>query len=121
LSERAIVLFAHGAADTKWAIPFRKLQQRIRELKPDNPVELCFLEVMPPSLLECVDRLVAKGITHIEVYPLFLAPGGHLKNDLPLLLDLVLTHHPQLKIKVNPALGEASELLEAIAGWIANN
>lgn len=114
----AIVLFAHGARDSQWAEPFRKMQSMVREKKPGVPVELAFLELMQPSLDEAIADLAARGIKNISVIPLFMAQGGHLKQDLPRKLEQIRRHHPAISFRISAPIGEAQAILAAIADWI---
>ncbi len=116
----AIVLFAHGARDGQWAEPFRKMQSMVREKKPGVPVELAFLELMQPSLDEAIADLAARGIKNISVIPLFMAQGGHLKQDLPLKLAEIRKHHPAISFKISQPIGEVKGILSAIANWICS-
>jgi sirohydrochlorin cobaltochelatase len=52
------------------------------------------------------------------VFPLFMAQGGHLKQDLPRILDAIRASYPHIPIALESAIGEAPEILEAVAGWI---
>ena len=113
----AILLFAHGARDPSWAEPFRRIVARLRHKQPGPRVELAFLEMMQPSLASAVAGLAADGIGQITVVPLFLAQGGHLKEDLPRLLDAIRRHHPALRIDVTSAIGDSEDLTNAIADW----
>lgn len=115
--ETAIVLFAHGARDPGWAEPFRKIQRAVAE-KTRARVELAFLELMRPSMEEAISQLAEAGVNRITLFPLFLAQGGHLKQDLPRLIGEVEKRHPDLAIEVTPALGEVDSILDAIAAWI---
>ena len=90
---------------------------RLRHKQPGTRVELAFLEMMQPSLASAVAGLAAEGIGQITVVPLFLAQGGHLKEDLPRLLDAIRRHHPALRIDVTPAIGDSEDLTNAIADW----
>jgi sirohydrochlorin cobaltochelatase len=47
-----------------------------------------------------------------------MAQGGHLKNDLPKILDALRTEHPETKIELLPAIGEVASILDAIADWL---
>ena len=118
-AQAAIVLFAHGARDPDWALPFHKIRQMIAERCADTPVELAFLELMQPSLSEAVERLAARGVQRITLVPLFMAQGGHLQHDLPLLLDRVRGDNPGVSLRVTPAIGDVDALLAGIAEWIA--
>ena len=112
-----IVLFAHGARDSEWAGPLRAIAASIREASPGLRVELAFLEFMTPALADAVAAMNAEGCDRITLVPLFLAQGGHLKKDLPVLLADIRVRHPRVAIRVTPAIGDAPELVSAIAVW----
>jgi sirohydrochlorin cobaltochelatase len=115
---RGIVLFAHGARDPQWAEPFARIRERIRGSRPEYPIELAFLEAMTPTLDEAIATLIGEGASGITVFPLFMAQGGHLKQDLPRILDAIRANHPHVPISLEPPIGEVPEIIEAIAGWI---
>lgn len=115
---RGLVLFAHGARDPDWARPFAAIRERVRASRPEFPIELAFLEIMSPTLGQAVDALVARGALAITVFPLFMAQGGHLKQDVPRLLEAIRSAHPHVPIALAPSIGEVPEVLDAIAAWI---
>lgn len=117
----ALVLFAHGARDAQWSEPFRAMQKAVAGRRPDLTVELAFLEIMQPSLGDCVTRLAGDGHRRIVIAPLFLAQGGHLKKDLPRLLKELGAKHPAADVSVLPPIGEVTELLNAISEWLVNS
>ena len=116
----ALILFAHGARDPEWAEPFRAIQKAVAARRSDLVVELAFLDLMPPTLSDCVAKLAADGCGRVTVAPLFLAQGGHLKQDLPRLVDDARAGHPALEIHMLPAIGEVPAVLDAVAGWLVN-
>jgi len=115
--KQALVLFAHGARDPRWAIPFERLAERAREMQPGTQVSLAFLELMSPRLPERVDELVRSGVTHVSVVPVFLGQGGHVLRDLPPLLDELREKYPQLEIRLSKAVGEDESVQESIAKY----
>jgi sirohydrochlorin cobaltochelatase len=115
---RGIVLFAHGAKDPEWARPFHEIGNRIRSSRPEYPIEVAFLESMSPTLEEAIDALAAEGATAITVFPLFMAQGGHLKQDLPRILEAIRASRPHVPIALESALGDVPEILDAIATWV---
>ena len=115
---QGIVLFAHGARDPEWARPFEAIRDRVRVQRPEYPIALAYLEIMSPTLEEAIALVAAEGASGVTVFPLFMAQGGHLKQDLPRILDDVRAAHPHLPIALQSAVGEVPELLDAIAGWI---
>ena len=112
---RAIVLFAHGARDPRWAEPFQAVAARIRAADPHCAVALAFLELMSPSLGEAADGLIAGGARRIDIVPLFLGTGGHLRNDLPPLVEAVRTAHPEARVTLHAAIGEHAGVVAAMA------
>jgi sirohydrochlorin cobaltochelatase len=115
---RGIVLFAHGARDPEWARPFEAIRDRVRRSRPEYPIALAYLEMMSPSLEEAVAAVIAEGAMTVVVFPLFMAQGGHLKKDLPRILDAIRASHPRVPISLQGPIGEAPEILEAITDWI---
>jgi sirohydrochlorin cobaltochelatase len=113
----AIILFAHGARDPEWAVPFHRIAARLRESRPNMAVQLAFLELMQPALADAVAGMAADGITRITLVPLFLAQGGHLKEDLPRLLNDIRRSHHGITIDVTEAIGDSELLTTAIADW----
>ena len=114
----ALVLFAHGARDPRWAEPFVRIQTAIRARRPGLAVELAFLELMQPSLTAAISALVSAGHRRITVAPLFMAQGGHLREDLPKLLDSMRAEHANVEFNVLPAVGDVDAILNAIADWL---
>jgi sirohydrochlorin cobaltochelatase len=112
---RALVLFAHGARDPRWAEPFEAVADRVRQAAPALAVRLAFLETMTPTLADAVAALAAAGATDVDVVPLFLGSGGHLRQDLPPLVDAVRAAHPGLAIRLHAAIGEDAAVLDAMA------
>ena len=115
---RGIVLFAHGAKDPQWAEPFAALRERVRTARPEYPIEIAYLEIMSPTLEEAIDAVIAEGAPAVTVFPLFMAQGGHLKQDLPRILGEIRAGRPHIPISLEPPIGEIAEILDAIAGWI---
>ena len=117
MKTRALVLFAHGARDARWAAPFERLQAIVQGQSPDAEVALAFLELMTPRLPELVRQLEDKGCSEVTVVPVFFGQGGHLLRDLPVMIDQLRLDHPELTLKVAAAVGEDDAVLHAIAKY----
>jgi sirohydrochlorin cobaltochelatase len=110
-----LVLFAHGARDPRWAEPFEAIAAAVRARAPAVSVRLAYLELMAPDLAGAADALAAEGCTRIEVLPLFLGTGGHLRRDLPPLVAALQARHPGVSFRLHGAAGEAPALIAAMA------
>jgi sirohydrochlorin cobaltochelatase len=111
----AILLFAHGSSDPAWAEPFEKILARVRS-QTTQPVALAYLERMPPSMDAAVASLAAAGMKEITLVPLFLAVGGHMRNDLPGMVKDAENAHG-VTIQVRQTIGESPDMIANIAGW----
>jgi len=114
---KGIILFGHGARNPDWAAPFQRIRDSILARQPDARVEMGFLELMRPTLDEGIDCLVAQGASEIVIVPIFMAAGSHVKKDLPLLAASAMDRHPTLAITLADPVGEAAEVVGAMADY----
>jgi sirohydrochlorin cobaltochelatase len=112
-----LILFAHGARDPRWGEPFERLLRRVRSMRPEMECRLAYLEIMKPDLGEATGELVALGCADIRLVPVFLGEGGHVRCDLPLLVEELQSKYPSVFITQLPAAGEDPDVLEAIARY----
>ena len=112
---KGIVLFAHGSRDPQWAKPFEAIRDAVRRQRPECPIEIAYLEQMSPPLEEAVAAVVQEGASSVTVFPLFMAQGGHLKHDLPRILEAIRESYPHVPISLETAIGEVPDILGAIA------
>jgi sirohydrochlorin cobaltochelatase len=111
----AILLFAHGSSDQMWAAPFENILKSVRE-QTAAPVALAYLERMQPSLLDAVGMLAARGVEEITLVPLFLAVGGHMRKDLPVMVREAEARYG-VSIAVRSTIGESPAMVASIAAW----
>ncbi|MFO1330537.1 MAG: CbiX/SirB N-terminal domain-containing protein [Rubrivivax sp.] len=112
---RGLILFAHGARDPRWAAPFDDAAARIRAARPGLHVQPAYLDFMTPDLAGAVAQLAAQGCTLIDVMPMFLGSGGHVRKDLPQLLDGLRARHAGITLRLHTAIGELPAVLQAMA------
>lgn len=114
---QAIILFAHGARSALWAEPFERLRVLVQARSPQSHVGLAYLELMSPSLSELVAHYAQEGVTQVTIVPIFLGQGGHIRRDLPILIEQLTLQHPHIAIEVAVAVGEDDNVLHAIANY----
>jgi sirohydrochlorin cobaltochelatase len=96
----------------------RRVCAAVRERAPGLRVELAFLELMTPDLRASTESLLADGIERIVVLPMFIAQGGHLKFDVPRLIEELRARHPQVCFELATAIGEAESVVQAMAAHV---
>jgi sirohydrochlorin cobaltochelatase len=116
MSKHGIILFGHGARDPRWAEPFERLASKLRALRGE-PVSLAFLELMSPDLPSAVASQAAGGCDAITVVPVFFGQGGHVRRDLPEVVEKCRAAHPDVAISCATAVGEDDAVLDAVAEY----
>lgn len=114
--KRVVILLAHGSRDPRWSRPFKRLASL---LSARFLVRVAYLEFMRPSLDEAAAKLIAAGVQSVQVVPVFVGSGRHLKRDLARKAAALRKRHPRLRIAVRRAIGEDTRVIQAIARAIA--
>jgi sirohydrochlorin cobaltochelatase len=115
MASRGVILLAHGARDPAWATPFGAVAARVQERAPEARVRLAFLELMTPGLPQAATELIGLGCTRIDVVPVFLGVGGHVRRDVPAQLAALREAFPAVAWSLHPALGETPQVIAALA------
>ena len=115
MTVRGLILLAHGARDPAWATPFEAVVARVRAKAPEAVVRLAFLELMTPRLEDVGAELAGLGCTRVDVVPVFLGMGGHVRRDVPAQLATLHAAHPEVAWTLHPAVGEAPHVIAALA------
>ena len=118
MKKTALILFAHGARDPEWALPIQRVCSAVIAQAPDLRIERAFLEFMAPNLRDCAELLVTEGVERIVVLPMFIAQGGHLKRDVPILLEELRGRYPQIRFEQACPIGEAESIVQAMAAHV---
>jgi len=115
ISKDAIVLFAHGARDLRWARPLERLQAELARIRPDAMVRIAFLELQGPDLRQTLTALAAAGARRIDIAPIFWSQGGHIAVELPALVEAFAASQPAIELRVLPVLAELPGMNEFVA------
>ena len=110
-----LLLLAHGSRRPQWAEPFEAVLARLRSMRPDADVALCFLEAMQPSLGQALEAAAREGCEQLRLVPLFLGTGAHLERDVAQELQRVRELHPRMRVELLPAAGDSDLVIGALA------
>ncbi|MFM0499297.1 sirohydrochlorin chelatase [Paraburkholderia caffeinilytica] len=121
MAMHGLVLFGHGARDVRWREPFERLAGKLRVARGSDadagPVLLAFLELMEPDLPTAVGDLVSDGCSVVTVVPVFFGQGGHVRKDLPAVVERCRGLYPSAEIRCAVAVGEDEGVLDAVAEY----
>jgi sirohydrochlorin cobaltochelatase len=113
-----VMVCGHGSRDVNAVAEFQRLVAGLVARLPHYAVEGGFLEFARPILKDGLDRLRARGVGHVLAVPGMLFAAGHVKNDVPSVLNAYAAEHG-LKIDFGRDLGIDPKLLAAARDRIA--
>ena len=107
-----VMVCGHGSRDIDAIEEFQRLVHGLASRLPAYPLESGFLEFARPILREGLDRLRGHGVDHVLAIPGMLFAAGHVKNDLPSVLNAYAAEHG-IRIDFGRDLGIDPKLLAA--------
>ena len=111
---QGIVLLAHGSRDPQWREPVEAVARRIAGQAPELRVRCAYLELAEPDLLTAASELVAEGATTLQVLPLFLGMGHHVREDLPRRVAQVQAEFPHVGVTLRQYVGQHDWLIDTL-------
>jgi sirohydrochlorin cobaltochelatase len=117
MAKQGVMICGHGSRDVGAVEEFNGLVTAIRGRLPEWPVESGFLEFAKPVIREGLDRLRDAGVARVFAVPGMLFAAGHVKNDVPSVLNQY-AHEHGLEIGFGRDLGIDPKLLAAAASRI---
>lgn len=105
MDKSCLILLAHGSRKPSWRKPFKQLLRHLRKECGAGRIYLSFMESTKPSLPDLVCSLVEKGIRYIQILPLFMASGNHMRRDVPEQVRILKKKYPGLNVKILPPIG----------------
>ena len=112
MSEVGVMVCGHGSRDVEAITEFQTVAAGIAERLPQYPVASGFLEFARPIIRDGLEKLRGQGVRHILAVPGMLFAAGHVKNDIPSVLNSYAASHPGLRIDYGRDLAVDRRLLQ---------
>lgn len=116
---RGLLLVDHGSRAAEANAVLETLAATLRERDPSTPIRVAHLELASPGIDEGLAALADDGVDEVVVYPHFLAPGRHSRDDIPERVTRAAAAHPGLRVRLAEPLGTHPGLLDIILERIA--
>ena len=113
MSKLGVMVCGHGSRDADAVREFQAVARGIAERLPQYDVESGFLEFATPIVRDGLDALIARGVTDILAIPGMLFAAGHVKNDVPSVLNAYAARHPGVSIRMGRDLAIDLKLIRA--------
>jgi len=113
-----VMVCGHGSRDDEAIGEFAAVAAGIAKRLPQYPVASGFLEFARPVIRDGLDELRNKGVARILAVPGMLFAAGHVKNDIPSVLNEYKAKYPQIGIDYGRDLDVDARVLRAAAARI---
>lgn len=109
-----MILLAHGSRDPRWRMPFECLLSKLREDLGAEKLDLAYMEFCSPSIEDVIASSYKDGRRKLKILPLFMAGGAHLRNDVPKILDEMISKYEDMTFEMLDPIGEHELVANAI-------
>ncbi len=100
-----IMVCGHGSRDERAVQEFQSVAKGLRERISHLETEWGFLEFATPVIRDGLESLRAKGVSRILALPGMLFAAGHVKNDIPSVLNTYQAQNDGIHILYGRELG----------------
>ena len=112
MGRTGVMICGHGSRDDQACVEFVRVVDAIAARLPEHPVAMGYLEFARPIIREGLDRLRSQGVDRVLAVPGMLFAAGHVKNDVPSVLNGYAAEHG-IRIEMGRDLGIDPKLLAA--------
>lgn len=112
--KQAVLYVCHGSRVKKARDESIAFITRCQEQIKADLHEICFLELVSPSIEEGILSCIRQGATHIAVIPLLLLNAVHAKKDIPQEIEKASQRYPDVQITYGKPLGVHKKLAESV-------
>lgn len=110
---RALIIVDHGSKAEAANRMLESLAEQVQRLTTDR-VYFSHMELAPPTIAQAFDAAVLDGAESIFVFPYFLAPGRHSREDIPRMCAEAAARHPGLDWHCSGPIGLDKMLAQLI-------
>lgn len=111
--QRLSVVVVHGSYSEAYRREFTALMEQVKTKLP-QPVLGAYLECTDSSLTDEIGKFLRQNqnseTQHLQILPLFLSPGVHVREDIPEAIAALQSQFPAVKIEVLDYLGAGGQL-----------
>ena len=111
----ALLLVDHGSRRPEANALIVRVVTLVEErLGAESIVECAHMEIASPNVDEGFARCVERGATTVIVHPFMLAPGRHVTDDLPRMLEDAASSHEGVSFRIAGPLGSHPGVVDAV-------
>ncbi len=101
---RAIIIVDHGSKREAANRMLDDVADLLRT-QTEDPVYPAHMDLAAPTVQEAFDQAVAEGAEFVFIFPYFLSPGRHSREDIPWMCAEAARNHPGVKWHCSGPIG----------------
>ena len=101
----AVIILGHGSRSNEADRAIRRVVEEVKKAGAYAHVERAFLQYVPPTPQDALERCARQKADRIVVVPFFLQAGAHVTRDIPELIEKARKQHPGIDIIVTEYVG----------------
>ena len=117
----AVIILGHGSRRDGADAPLTELAARLRSSGRHTVVEQAFLQYVPPTLADRVEKCVAAGAERIVIVPFFVQPGAHVTKDIPSKVADLRGRYPSVLFSITGHVGGHPMMAEIVEDLVENS
>ena len=102
--KRAIILVDHGSRRPEANAMLEDVARLLRRLTVDT-VLAAHMDLAEPTVAQAFDAAVEAGADFVFVFPYFLSPGRHSREDIPRMCAEAAARHPNVRWHCSGPIG----------------
>lgn len=102
--KRALIIVDHGSRLAEANDVLEGVAKMLRGMTGDA-VYTAHMELAGPTVAEAFDAAVSGGADHVFIFPYFLAPGRHSRQDIPQMCAEAAARHPGVRWHCSGPIG----------------
>ena len=115
MKKKAIIVMVHGSRVKATADELNNMLSKLNTLSDQSTQYFpAYMEIQSPSLLEAIPSIIDDGYDDIEVLPLFILAGKHVRKDIPEQIEDSQKNFPEIKISLQEHIGLQETFLHSI-------
>ncbi|WEG12992.1 sirohydrochlorin chelatase [Pullulanibacillus sp. KACC 23026] len=115
---QAVLYISHGTRVKRGVDQAVTFIQSCIEHVPVQIQEICFLELVNPSIKKGIERCIKRGATDILIQPVLLLAAGHVKQDIPREIAAISKDYPEIRFHFGDPFGCDSKIIDILSDRI---
>jgi len=114
----ATIILGHGSRSRGADTAIKRIAMEIGKIGCYATVQYAFLQFIPPTPAEVLEKCVQQKVDKIIIVPFFLQRGTHVMRDIPDIIKDAKKRYPSIEFVVTEIIGSHHKLAQLVRDLI---